>query len=120
MEYPFRMYGETVEIYRYKADYTEQTDAEGEPEAVTYYTPYEDDAQYVAEKHGGTVTALDTSAYAWIDGLAFPSHDEARAAYDLGEQGYMEKKQAESTPQEDTDAMLVDHEYRLILLELGV
>lgn len=26
----------------------------------------------------------------------------------------------EPTPQEDTDAMLVDHEYRITLLELGV
>lgn len=31
-----------------------------------------------------------------------------------------EPVQPEPTPQEDMDAMLVDHEYRLTLLELGV
>lgn len=31
-----------------------------------------------------------------------------------------EPVEAEPTPQEDTDAMLVDHEYRITLLELGV
>lgn len=29
-------------------------------------------------------------------------------------------QQAEPTPQEDTEALLVDHEYRLTLLELGL
>ena len=31
-----------------------------------------------------------------------------------------EPVEPEPTPQEDTDAMLVDHEYRITLLELGV
>lgn len=39
MNYPFRMYGEIVEIYRYKINYTEQLDPEGEPEAVTNTLP---------------------------------------------------------------------------------
>lgn len=31
-----------------------------------------------------------------------------------------EPEQSEPDPQEDTDALLVDHEYRITLLELGV
>ena len=51
-----------------------------------------------------TVTAIEPNAEAW----------EAWKA----EQP--EPVEPEPTPQEDTDAMLVDHEYRITLLELGV
>ena len=95
MDYPFRMYGNTVEIYQYRVDYTEQKDPEREPEAVTYCTPYEDDAQYVAEKHNAAVVPLDTSTYAWLDGLTFGSYEEAAAAHDLGEAAYNAKAQQE-------------------------
>lgn len=46
----------------------------------------------------------------------------ARAAYN-GEYTVEEddaEETAEPTAQDDTDAMLIDHEYRLTLLELGV
>lgn len=95
MDYPFRMYGETVEIYRYKVDYTEQIDPEGGPEAVTEYSPYQDEAQVIADRHSGTVTALDTSGYEWMDGLELGTYDDAMAAYDLGETAYNEKIQQE-------------------------
>lgn len=95
MDYPFRMCGNTVEIYRYRVDYTEQRDPEGEPETASYCTPYEDDAQYVAQKHNATVVTLDTASYAWLDGLTFDSYEEAAAAHDLGEAAYNAKVQQE-------------------------
>ena len=109
MNYPFRMYGETVEIYRYKVDYTEQIDPEGEPEAVTEYTPYQDEAQDIATRYNGTVTALDTSAYAWMDGLELDTYDDAMTAYDLGETAYnakVQKEQAMSLEAQITDLQL--------------
>ena len=109
MDYPFRMYGNTVEIYRYRVDYTEQRDPEGDPEAVSYCTPYEDDAQYVAEKHSAAVVPLDTSAYAWMDGLTFDSYEEAAAAHDLGEAAYnakVQQKQAMTLEAQITDLQL--------------
>lgn len=95
MNYPFRMYGEIVEIYRYKINYTEQIDPEGGPEAITEYTPYQDEAQTIAEQHSSTVAALDTSAYEWMDGLKLCTYDDAMAAYDLGETAYNAKVQEE-------------------------
>ena len=109
MDYPFRMYGEIVEIYHYKVDCTEQIDPEGEPEAVTEYTPYQDEAQAIADKHGGTVTALDTSDYEWMDGLELGTYDDAMTAYDLGETAYnakVQKEQAMSLEAQITDLQL--------------
>lgn len=82
MDYPFRMYGEIVEIYRYKIDYSEAE------EAVTEYAVYQDEAQSIAERHSGTVTSLDASSYEWIDGMSFSTRDEAAAFYDLGKDAY--------------------------------
>lgn len=105
MNYPFRMYGEIVEIYRYKINYTEQID----PEAVTEYTPYQDEAQTIAEQHSGAVVALDTSAYEWMDGLKLGTYDDAMAAYDLGETAYnakVQEEQAMSLEAQITDLQL--------------
>lgn len=82
MDYPFCMYGETVEVYRYKIDYTE-----GE-EAATEYAAYQDEAQAIATQHSGTVTPLDVSSYEWIDGMHFATRDEAKAFYDQGNDAY--------------------------------
>lgn len=95
MDYPFRMYGEIVEIYRYKIDYTQQTGLEGEPVAVTEYAPTQEEAQAIAAQRSGAVTELDTSSYEWMDGLTFATRDEAKAAFDLGEAGYAAKVQEE-------------------------
>ena len=109
MNYPFCMYGEIVEIYRYKINYTEQIDPKGGPETVTEYTPYQDEAQTIAEQHSGAVVALDTSAYEWMDGLKLGTYDDAMAAYDLGETAYnakVQEEQAMSLEAQITDLQL--------------
>ena len=95
MDYPFRMYGETVEIYRYKVDYTMQIDPESDPVGSVWYASTQEEAQAIAAKLGGTVTALDSSSYEWIDGLTFATRNDAMAAYDLGADGYAAKVQEE-------------------------
>lgn len=48
------------------------------------------------EEHNASVVPLDTSAYAWLDGLTFDSYEEAAAAHDLGEAAYNAKVQQET------------------------
>lgn len=89
MDYPFRMYGEIVEIYRYQITYTE---GEGpEAQQVTQGFPTLEEAQAEGDRHGVTPEPLDTTAYAWMDGLNFPTRNDAMAVYDLGEAGYKEQ-----------------------------
>ena len=89
MDYPFRMYGEIVEIYRYQITYTE---GEGpEAQQVTQGFPTLEEAQAEGDRRGVTPEPLDTTAYEWIDGLTFPTRNDAMAVYDLGEAGYKEQ-----------------------------
>ncbi len=96
MEYPFRMYGEIVEIYRYQITYTE---GEGpEAQQVTQGFPTLEEARTEGERHGVTPEPLDTATYEWMEGLTFPTRNDAMAVYDLGEAGYKEtlkKEEAE-------------------------
>lgn len=50
-------------------------------------------------------------------GLLIAKQEAYNEEYTIEE---VEDEVAEPTPQEDTDAMLIDHEYRLTLLELGL
>lgn len=45
---------------------------------------------------------------------------EKEAVGEITVEGEFDEEAVEPTPQDDTDAMLVDHEYRLTLLELGI
>ena len=45
---------------------------------------------------------------------------EKEACGEITVEGEFDEVSAEPTAQDDTDAMLVDHEYRLTLLELGI
>lgn len=86
MKYPFRMYGEIVEIYRYQITYTKGE--EPNVQQVTQGFPTLEEAQAEGDRHGVTPEPLDTTAYAWMDGLTFSTRNDAMAAYDLGEEGY--------------------------------
>ena len=94
MKYPFRMSGQTVEVYRYQVDYTETSPA-GEPEARTSYLLTLEEAQAVAEQTGGTITSLDVSIYEWMDGLIMPdvpdTYGEAVKVYQMGKAEYRRK-----------------------------
>ena len=89
MEYPFRMYGETVEIYRYQITYTEGD--EPNVQQVTQGFPILEEAQAEGDRHGVTPEPLDTTTYEWMEGLTFPTRNDAMAVYDLGEAGYKEQ-----------------------------
>lgn len=75
----FRMYGRIIEVNRYSVTYEEQfptpppfSDQEPEePEIVqhTEYVPTKEEADSIAARTGGTVTALDNSQYEWLDGI---------------------------------------------------
>lgn len=99
MEYPFRMSGQTVEVYRYQVDYA------SEDRAVTAYCPTQEEAQAVAEQTDGQITALDTSAYEWMDGLAMPDVPDTYAAalevYQMGEAEYRRKMAFEAAKRAD-------------------
>ena len=87
MTYPFEMYGRIVQVYRYKAVYMERGQS-GERAETTDFFPTETEAQMT----GGTVTALDTTAYEWMDGLEMPdvpnTYAEAVKVYEMGREAY--------------------------------
>ena len=129
--YPFRMYGRIIEINRYSVTYQEQfptfsqPDGEETPqqESIEHieYVPTQEEANAVAERTGGTVTTLDTTTYEWLDGIEVAdvpdTFAEAVKIYEMGQAAYQELLNT-PTPEEDTMAMMVDHEYRLTVLEV--
>ena len=129
--YPFRMYGRVIEINRYSVTYKEQLpeipspDSEETPQQESIerieYVPTQEEANAIAERTSGTVTALDTSEYEWLDGIEVSdvpdTFAEAVKIYDMGQAAYQELLNT-PTPEEDTMAMMVDHEYRLTVLEV--
>lgn len=92
----------------------------------------EDRVQHYTFKPGERlVDAMPPSSkpYAGATGFIRPMWDDTAAAWAEGamseeiavwEAEHPAPAPAEPTPQEDADAMLVDHEYRLTLMELGV
>jgi len=93
---PFRMYGRTVQIYRYKAEYIEPLAPESEPEPITGYYPTLEEA-HAASGEEGIITEMDTSKYEWLDGLEVPdvedTYAEAVSIYNMGQAEY-ERMQA--------------------------
>lgn len=129
--YPFRMYGRIIEINRYAVTYQEQFPSlpqpdgeetpEQEPTERIEYVPTQEEADAVAERTGGTVTTLDTTTYEWLDGIEVvdvpDTFSEAVKIYEMRQAAYQELLNT-PTPEEDTMAMMVDHEYRLTILEV--
>lgn len=104
MEYPFRMSGQIVEVYRYRVDYTEERpngDGEMVQETVTAYLPTQEEAQAVAEQTGGQFSALDASAYEWMDGLEVEDVPDTYAAavevYQMGREAWERKAAFEAS-----------------------
>ena len=114
MDYPFRMYGEIVEIYRYQITYTEGE--EPEAQQVTQGFPTLEEAQAEGDRHGVTPEPLDTTAYAWMDGLTFPTRNDAMAVYDLGEAEYKEQLAKEEAEKGRLETQVT--ELQLALAEL--
>lgn len=108
MEYPFRVYGRTVEVYHFQIDYTEERIGEnGEVEQVpsVRYCHSREEADAVAFQTGGTVTDLDATAYEWLDGLVMPdvpgTYGEAIKVYKMGEVAYQRTVSFEAAKQNE-------------------
>ena len=84
----FRMYGRTVQVLKYQITYTEN-----EEEQIDYAAS-EEEANEIAQRTGGTVTALDMSDDAWMDGIEVAdvpdTYGEAMEIYHAGESAYRE------------------------------
>lgn len=124
----FRMYGRIVEVNRYSVTYEEQLpplpDQEPEePEIIqrVEYVPTKEEAEAIAERTGGTVSPLETSEYDWLDGIEVDdvpdTFSEAVKIQEMGQAAYEEFLNT-PTPEEDNMAMMIDHEYRLTILEV--
>lgn len=97
--YPFRMYGRTVEINRFSVTYPAPfPPSETEPGQVTEYTPTREEADAIAERTNGTVSALDTSNYDWLDGIEVADVPDTMGAaikiYEMGRAAYEALKPA--------------------------
>lgn len=111
MDYPFRMYGGIVEVYRYQIKHIGQS---GLDEESTEYAHTEEEAQAIADQTGGAVAELDSTNYEWMDGFHFATRNEAIEAYDLGEVGYKNKTQQEQST--GLSAQLTDLQMALVEL----
>lgn len=108
MQYPFYMLGRIIQIHRYKVDYSEKLpflDDKGKPiiESRTECCNTEEQAQALAEATGGTITALDSAAYEWLDGIEVDdvpdTYAVAERIYEAGQAAY-EAEKSKPTPEE--------------------
>lgn len=97
----FRMYGRIVEVHHFRVDYTE-----GE-EQRTDYTPTEEEADTIAQRTGGTVTALEPDSDAWMDGIEVDdvpdTYGEAMRVYEMGEAAWKNRKTPAEQLRADVD-----------------
>lgn len=70
----FRMYGRKVEILKYQISYTK------DEEERTDYAASEEEAQEIADRVGGTVSALQSEDDAWMDGIEVDDVPDTYAA----------------------------------------
>ena len=109
--YPFRMYGQIVQLYHYKVDYTENE------EPKTRYFPTEEEANYIANEMSGTVNEYDSTAFAWMEGLDVGdspnTYAEAIKIYEMGEAEYNRQKAFEQAKR--ADQLRADLDYILLM-----
>lgn len=106
----FSMYGRVVRVIRYTVRLAEGKDDSseaGRPEPVVYcYT--QEEASALAQRTGGRITALDSSAYEWMDGIEVadvPSpYGEAVRIYEMGREAY-EAERNRLTPEEQVTSL---------------
>lgn len=66
-----------------------------------------------------TVEPLDNTSLDWLDGRKFEGYKEVYDAISMGEEEYT-KHLIDNDPLSANDAITLNHEMRLIMLELGV
>lgn len=108
----FRMIGNKVGVNHYQVDYTTyRRNEEGKPVAVAVSRgfPTLKEAEAVKNQYNGTMKELDAAPYLWLDGLNFPSFDDAQKAMEMGEESYkkaQEEQEAAKPESQITDLQL--------------
>lgn len=67
----FLLTGRTIRLYRWQVTYISEDGAE-----MTIKTPYESEAQHIAEEMQGEISAIDTSANEWLEGIIVPENGD--------------------------------------------
>lgn len=123
----FRTHGRIVELLRWKVEYTKTiivSDENGNIKELedkrTEYFPCEADADNCISRTGGTKSAIDVEPkYEWLDGLKVEdvpnTYKRAVEIAEMGEEAYKATLNAPTT-----DEYLVDLDYRLSMIELGL
>lgn len=107
----FRMYGNRVEILRYRIDYTENE------EQRTTYAATEEEADEIAKHYNGVKTNISASDDGWMDGMVVAdvpdTYAEAMRIYSLGEQAY--KQQVEDSKKRNAEQLRADIDFISIM-----
>ena len=124
----YRFYGDELQLVGYELKVTEMhpvlnpETGEFEEQEFTkiYSAASEDEKNELLQHHpGAIVTEIDNTGYEWLDGKIFMQEQlragELEMAIELGEEKY-----AEYLMSTDRDAQMLDMDYRISLLELGV
>lgn len=124
----YRFYGDELQLIRYELEVTETRSLPnletGEFEEQKYTQIYsavsEEEKNELLQRYpNAVVTEVDNTGYEWLDGKIFTQEQlragELEKAIELGEEKY-----AEYLISTDRDAQMLDMDYRISLLELGV
>lgn len=124
----YRFYGDELQFVRYELEVTEtrsvpnpETGELEEQEFIQVYsaTSEEEKNELLQRYPNAVVTEVDNTGYEWLDGKIFTQEQlhsgELEKAIELGEEKY-----AEYLMSTDRDAQMLDMDYRISLLELGV
>jgi len=124
----YRFYGDELQLIRYELEITEtrsvpnpETEELEEQEYTQIFSAASDEEknELVQCYPNAVVTEMDNAGYEWLDGRIFTQEQlhsgELEKAIELGEDKY-----AEYLMSTDLDAQMLDIDYRISLLELGV
>ncbi len=102
MRYPFQLHDGSVELLRYEARYTDRETGEEESLGCPTRAVAQEAVERWAVDGTGTVSEVDVSDLAWLEGLEVDSFDEAVAIYELGEAAYWAKlaEAAQKSPEQ--------------------
>lgn len=124
----YRFYGDELQLIRYEIEVTEtelvpnpETDELEDQEVTHIYCAVSDNEKNALLKRypNAIVTEVDNVGYEWLDGMTFTNEQrlsgEVEKAIEMGEAAYTEYLYAS-----DQNAQMLELDYRLSLVELGV
>lgn len=124
----YRFYGDALQLIRYELEVTEtrlvpdlETGEMEEQEHTQIYSAVsgKEKNELLKRYPNAAVTEIDNTGYEWLDGRIFTQEQlhsgELEKAIELGKEKY-----AEYLMSTDRDAQMLDMDYRIALLELGV